>query len=150
VRSVQSNSRAQKLLSYAAPALTRLIGCRADPTNDLRITNCSRQGGDLLVIQGRNLGDVGAQVFVGSKLCPVQPWPASNPHREIACLVPSGTGDLRTVVLVQKNGRISADSGAGVSYQPCSPGTSAKDLQCIPCLSGTESVTGVRGFYDPD
>jgi hypothetical protein len=141
VNSLSSNSPVVKLVSYAAPVITQLLGCNPDSSgNPLHVQGCLRTGGDLLTLIGLSFGPIGAQVFVGSQRCLSDAAHTSpNPHRQVICKLPPGSG-LNPVTIVQCNGAISENSSATISYQPCDAGyvqSPLNPLLCVACLPGT-------------
>jgi hypothetical protein len=119
VNSANQFSAPAKLLSYAAPSITNVIGC--DTSSSLSTTNCDRNGSTILTILGRDFGPSGATILIGSVLCNNIIHDPITPHNKLTCRLPSGNREDRSLVVVQRNGAVS-QTPAFVSYFQCPAG----------------------------
>ncbi len=130
-----------RLISYATPNITRLIGCSvtvsALPT--LSVTECDRFGTSPITVIGSNFGASGAYVLLGVDIIPAV-HDSSSPHTTLSFVAPSGNG-LDIAVLVLQSTFDTATSRAVMSYRECPPGThqSKTDPGCIQCEGGKYS-----------
>jgi len=128
-QSVQVNS----LLTYAAPMIEEISGCSSSSPSS--IIDCSRQGGNMLLIRGRNFGFEGATVTVGGIPCTFVSHDASQPHRAVRCQLPAGTTSRERVVITQRYGATSTGTFL-VSYVQCGKGTFQQGYLCQRCAAG--------------
>jgi hypothetical protein len=126
-------SAAVKLLSYANPVITSLTGCSGGPRGSSSISGCSRDGGDIIIINGTNFGPSGSRVFVASSECRSLIWISDS---QLKCQTPPGAGLDRPVSVMQRNGEISQSSIA-LTYELCGAGLYANDRNCLECPPGT-------------
>ena len=70
--------------------------------------------------QGTNFGADSALVLVAGHECILVDDPSTTPHSRITCVLPSGHGFDREVLLLQHRGEISRGSNAAyISYEVC-------------------------------
>jgi len=138
------------LLSFRAPSIHAISGCHSD--SSLKLSNCSRAGGDILTVYGSDFGEQGASVFVGSDQCRNVVHSSSSPHTMLTCQLPPGYLTDRSLLVLQSNGELGG-STATLSYTQCPPGSAA----VVDGKTEVDPVTGVPrclscqpGSYSPD
>lgn len=89
---------------YADPEILSVSGCA--PSSGNTTVDCPASGGEVLTINGRNFGASGATVFVGSSPCTNVQHSLVNPHRQLTCTLPPGSGTNQMLRVV--NGGVSA------------------------------------------
>ncbi|GMH94871.1 hypothetical protein TrST_g7752 [Triparma strigata] len=77
---------------YKEPVVNEVTGCEDHPQLERHTINCPTRGEVEITITGENFGVSGAMVTVGGMLCPNVVHSKSNPHNEVTCTVPAGTG----------------------------------------------------------
>ncbi len=134
-------SRAAQLVSYAPPVLTSIQGCTATaaPTS---VVGCPRNGGTSITLTGTAFGASGAIVLVSGIPCTNVVHDAATPHTKVTCTLPQGTGNLKTVLLIQGQGSVSTNSVL-LSYLPCAAGSYAvgSTTVCTDCPAGSITTT---------
>lgn len=131
------DSRAR--ISYARPTVLGVVGCShtEHPSVPL-VTNCSRSGGDVITVVGRNFYHEGAQVRIGGIDCTEVTHHANTPHEVLYCKTPGGITVMQPVDVFQRYGELSADPVA-LSYTQCQPGYHDSELACVECPLGEYS-----------
>jgi hypothetical protein len=121
------------MLTYAAPVIEEISGCSASSSSS--IIDCSRLGGNMLLIRGRNFGVEGATVTVGGIPCTFVIHDLNQPHRAVRCQLPAGTTSRERVVITQRYGA-SSSGDFFVSYVQCGQGTFQQGYLCQRCVAG--------------
>lgn len=96
-----------RLINYAAPVITHLLGCDHTNVNDtitLSLANCPRNGSSLLAIYGTNFGSSGASILIGTAQCSNVIHDTIIPDDMLTCILPSGTRTAQSVIVIQQNG----------------------------------------------
>ena len=122
------------LLSYSPPEITSVSGCTADPGGSGSTTECAREGGQTLTINGHNFGPSGAAktVLVGGEVCPT----SDDTDEQLECTIPPGSGTGKRVLIVAAN-QFSVGTTYTMSYAQCPPGTTlGAGGACTSCPAG--------------
>lgn len=127
------------LLNYARPVIRAIHGCAVTQTPTW-IMDCSRKGGDVIIIEGDDFGDSGAAVMIGSNFCAnvTHLGTGVSRHQSVQCIVPPGFGLGNTVMLLQQSGQLSIGSFAILSYEGCPRGSywNRSVSDCLECPPG--------------
>jgi len=148
VSSGSTFSTAQRLVSFAGPALVSVTGCSAGATTATTV-DCSRTDmpRPIITISGANFGPSGATVYIGDNTVAVT-HNAANPNGIVTFPLPVGFGVSRNVLLVQAGG--SSGSGVSLSYVSCPIGThETTSTACEACQPGYFAGTVGKAACDP-
>jgi 6-phosphogluconolactonase (cycloisomerase 2 family) len=142
VQPTQSLAPTVYMVSYGAPNVTGITGCNQTAADGFNLAGCSRYGGDLITLTGRNFGGNTTRVFIAISNvdveCIVDLSFTNNTHQQIVCMLPPGTGLAHRLTVVQRNAQQSV-SPFTISYQQCLPGMWLNGLDCGVCGAGTYS-----------
>lgn len=149
-------SAAANIFSYDAPEITSIDGCSPSQTLSGSVVDCSKNGGDVIIIHGNNFGplDTTSLIILGTEQenleCTDPVQLAEDPHHAISCTVPRGSGIGKTIKITtpavegQTNSLSNVNSGPTVSYAfPRIAGISLDGVE--PSPSGDVSVTDING-----
>ena len=120
----------KNILSYALPTISGISGCPE--------MGCSRDGGDVITIDGNNFGSDNAVVLIGGSRCSSVTHVVGSEHTQVTCVMPAGTGIDRSVILLQNEGELTISTST-ISYQTCGEGhyPSSNSTECLSCREGT-------------
>jgi hypothetical protein len=149
-----------RLVNYAAPQVTRLVGCdqtTINGTSTLNLAKCPRAGSNStlgssnrLTIFGTNFGGSGAAVLIGTSQCTDVRHDQYQPDELLTCLLPVGTRTAQAVLVIQQNGDLSRSSSATISYTQCPAGSyETGAVICEPCQLGTATSFESQPKCDP-
>ena len=142
------------ILSYAKPMVKTVTGTGSDKckksvkNNPNAAVDCPRVGGELITITGRNFGPSEPIVMVGGVGCKRPEGGAAYDGANqtvVKCILPAGSGELKSVNVIQINGLISERVNL-VSYEKCpagyrnAPNEELGYFECVICEKGTYSV----------
>ena len=133
VKAGSQRTESRGRVTYASPTITEIRGCQM--LSKTEIADCSRLGGDRIMLRGTNFGVSGATVSIGGLTCFNVTHTATDPHREVLCTTPADATVDRAVTLLQRYGSLSQETIL-VSYVQCPPGQHTLDVACVACESG--------------
>ena len=111
----------------------------------LELTQCHRDGGEVITVYGENFGSRGALILVGGRVCQDPAHNISSPHSTLTCTLLPGTGVSLRVSVLQAFGGLDASPGQPVvSYEQCGAGEELSQDRslCVPCGMGLFSTGG--------
>lgn len=128
------------LITFSAPTLLTISGCDPSLSTSTQVNGCVFAGNQTITISGTNLGQVQAQVFVGTMPCVNVRHDSFAPNSKVTCVTPPSIGGSGltplSVYLIQGNGFPSSNT-LSLAYAGCGGGMVLNGTTCVNCTLGT-------------